>query len=249
MAERPARVNGARDGVKAPCLGGGNGGSLPYLAVMRDAEWRPWGVWFVRFVRFVRRIQHFVQNAGRGLADVAGDLVNRSVLGWLVWRCAGGDGAGRGPGSGPGLRWEVRSLDSADLRGGAAKGRAGAVYRDTSEGAWRFAHASTKRRPSHRRCAAYDWPAFGGTGWVGAGAAAFGLVPRLGEDSIGPRGKTSLVIDASLKCAAAARKVLAPVFLRKAQSRKICEPFFCRSESGLLHRYSIIATSQRSRTA
>ena len=125
MAEGPVRVNGAYGLVKAPCLGGRNGGCLPYLAVVGDSEQRPWGAWFVRFVRFVRRFQHFVQNAGRGLGDVAGDLVNRGVLGWLVWQCAGGDGAGRGPGSGPGLRREVRSRDSAmpkaclwhDLRG------------------------------------------------------------------------------------------------------------------------------------
>lgn len=85
MAERPARVNGARDGVKAPCLGGGNGGSLPDVGVSRRVGRGPWGAEFVRFVRFVRRIQHFVQNAGRGWDDVAGDLVNRGVLGGRLW--------------------------------------------------------------------------------------------------------------------------------------------------------------------
>lgn len=179
MAERPARVNGARDGVKAPRLGGGNGGTLPYLAVMRDAEWRPWGAWFVRFVRFVRRIQHFVQNAGRGLADVAGDLVNRSVLGWGACgaRSRGKPGTGLVRRDRPSL---VRSRDSADLRGGAAMGGAGAVYRDTSEGPPGFAPASTKRRLGGR---------------VGAGAAAFGLVPRLGGgDRGGGAGSSPLVL-------------------------------------------------------
>lgn len=72
----------------------------------------------------------------------------------------------------------MRSRRSADLRGGAAKGGAGAVYRDTSEGPWRFAPSPTKAPPRG-----------GGSALARRPSALF---RALGEDIIGHRRKSKM---------------------------------------------------------